>query len=242
METMGSEVPAAPEAPVPVESGLAVKGLFQVFTAPTALFEKLKTQPKILVPYIVYWLLFAVIMVLLKDLIAEAQLQAMVDRGIELSSAQLEGMRKFAWVQPAAGSVVILFIPLMTAGLALFWGNVVFGGTGKFGQLLSVSLYAGIIFAAVSLVSSVLAVAKGSLAVSLSPAVLVASRGIQDPLFVILSKISVPHIWELIVAGFGFATVFEMPRNKGMIISVLSLGLLAVLNALLSILGSAFGG
>ena len=44
-----------------------------VHRPPTAFFEKLKDQPKILVPYIVYWLLFAVVLFLLMDLTFEVQ-------------------------------------------------------------------------------------------------------------------------------------------------------------------------
>ena len=114
-----------------------------------------------------------------------------------------------------------------------------FAAKATFQQLLSVSLYAGIIFVAVSIISSILAVAKGSLAVSLSPAVLVADRGFTDPLFLVLTKISVQHIWELVVAGIGFATVFGVSRNKGMWISVLTMGLLSLLNLGLSLVGSS---
>ena len=82
-------------------------------------------------------------------------------------------------------------------------------------------------------------VAKGSMAISLSAAVLVASEGVDSFIYVALSKIDLFNIWEIIVVGIGLAAVYNIPRNKGYVLSVLSVGMLSILHIVFTAIGKA---
>ena len=56
----------------------------------------------------------------------------------------------------------------------------------------------------------------------------------QKGLFLALSKASVFQIWEIIVAGLGLSAVCKISRNKGLLLSVLSIGGLSLLGAVIA--------
>ena len=76
--------------------------------------------------------------------------------------------------------------------------------------------------------------------VSLSPAVFVTEQGIESLIYVTLSKFSMFHVWEIIVSGIGFSIIFKLERNKGYILSVLSVGLLSVTHIVAKAIGEIF--
>ena len=107
--------------------------------------------------------------------------------------------------------------------------------------MLSVILYGEMIYAIGNLLVVPLVLAKDSLAVGLNLGVLVAERGLQDPLFMLLSKVDLFFIWELIVVGIGLSVIYRLPRNKGLTLSVLSIGLLTGIAVAASAIGSMIG-
>ncbi|MBD3258181.1 hypothetical protein GF377_07085 [candidate division GN15 bacterium] len=241
MDSMGPSAPDVQSAAPATESGLSTKGLWQVFASPAEFFTKLRSDPKILVPYIAIAIIWAVTLYLLKDLIMEAQIEVARNSARGLPPNAEAQMRAFAWTTPVFGTLAMMLVPLMMAGLAQFFGQFIFGGKASFRQALSASLYCEFLFAVGSILLVPLALAKGGMDVSLSLAVLVADQGMQSLTYVALSKVSVFHIWELIVAGIAFGVMYQVPRNKGYLISVLSLGLLIVLHVGLSAIGLAAG-
>ncbi len=224
------------------ESSLALKGIAQVFYAPSEFFSKLRNQPKIVVPYIVYAILVAAFFLLVVDYIVELQMdtpqvQEQIDRA-GMSEEQMRGIMKMTTL--GGGMVAMLIVPVLGALLGMFWGNFVFAGKATFSQILSVMLYGEILYIIGALLHVPLIIAKDSMMVSYSLAVLAADQGMDSIAYVALSKISVFHIWEIIAVGIGLSAVYGIGRNKGYIISVLSVGLLAVLHVLMTAVGSMF--
>lgn len=239
---MDSSVTSSTESTVQKDSGLSWRGVIQVFTSPSKLYSDLKDQPRILVPYIIFGALMLVFLLLVQDYMWEMQKnspQMQAQFGGQDVPPQVETYAKLSIV--IGGVLAMLVLPLIEAGLAMFWGNFVFAGKARFKQVLSVFLYGEILFAVGALVHVPLIMAKDSMAVSLSPAIFVADQGVNSFTYQILSKLSLFHIWEIVVVGIGLAAVYGFARNKGYWISVLSLGILSVLSALGSLVGNAFG-
>jgi len=216
------------------DSGLSFAGLWQVFTAPAALFERLKKNPRVLVPWIVIGLVSLLFFWGMSDLILEVQKAAVAERNPDQAAQIPDVALKITAV--AGGTLAMLIAPLLTAGLAMFWGNFVLAGTARYKQLLSVALYSSLVFILGFLVTWPLAVAKGSMAVSLSLAVLVADQPLDSFAYVALSKIGVFYIWEFVVAGIGFAAMYGFKPAKGYILAALSLGLISLIHALFALL------
>ncbi|PWB72039.1 hypothetical protein C3F09_07245 [candidate division GN15 bacterium] len=229
----GVEIAAAP----PRDSGLSVRGLWQVFASPTQFFAKLKDEPKILVPYIVLGILLLGFMLITADLIQKLQVEAMADR---LQGQQLppsaQGVMKISTI--VFGTLGFLLEPLIVAGLALFWGNFVFAGKARYRQVLSVTLYCCVLYAVGMWLTLPMILAKGSMIASYSLGILAAGSGPTSFLYQLLSRIGLFYIWEWVVLGIGLSVLFNTKFGKGMTISLLSSGLISAIAILLSIMGS----
>lgn len=217
-------------------------GIIQVFSQPSRLFAIVKDNPKILVPWLVFFLLMLGFFVLTADLIAKVQLEIMQEKvakqGVDTAGPMPSlAMMKYSTI--IFGSVFSILSPLIAAGLALFFGNFVMGGQAKFKQIFSVMIYGEIIYALGALVVAPLMLAKNSLQVSFSAAAFFNDLSVQDPLYVALSKIGVFYIWEIVVIGIGLSIIFGFPRNKGYLLAVLSMGLISIFHVLSQF---AFGG
>ena len=217
------------------------RGLVEIFYQPAAWFEKLRYNPKILVPYIVLAVLTVGMFLALGDLLVEMQMQSpQFQEQLERGSISPD-IVSIMWISAVTlGSITMLLAPLVAALLALFWGNVVLAGKASFKSLLSVMLYGEIIWAVGNLLIVPLALAKKSLAVGFNLGVLVAERGLQDVLYTALSKVDLFIIWEIVAIGIGLSIVYRLPRNKGYLLSVLSVGLLSVLAVAGAAIGSLF--
>jgi hypothetical protein len=217
-------------------------GVVEVFYNPSGWFEKLRNEPKVLVPYIVLAILIAGFFYLAGDIVVRMQMESpqMQERlqGQQLPAGAAQMMW---WSTVGGGTFVMLLAPLVAAALALFWGNVVYAGKASFKAILSVMLYGEIIYSVGNLLVVPLVLAKDSLAVGLNLGVMVADRGMQDVLYTALSKVDLFVIWEIIVIGIGLSIIYGFPRNKGYRLSVLSMGLLTILGIAAAAIGSMFG-
>ncbi len=218
------------------------KGLAQVFYQPSQLFTGIKENPKILVPWLVFFVLMFAFFVLTADLIAKMQLELMQEKmakqGMGASGPMPTAeMMKYSVI--GFGSIAVMLTPLIAAGLAMFIGNFVMAGRSNFKQILSVMLYGEIIYALGTLVVAPLMLVKNSLLVSFSLAAFFKNLSIQDPLYVAMSKIGLFYIWEIVVIGIGLSIIYGFPRNKGYLLAVLSMGMLSILHVLSQF---AFGG
>jgi len=222
------------------ESNLGLKGIVEVFYQPSKLFERLRDDPKLLVPWLVYFALIFSFIYLVSDLIVEMQLEVMKDKAADqgLGTANLPTAAQIKWSTIIIGPLAFMLAPLIAAALALFFGNVVMEGRAKFKQLLSVMIYGEIINALGALILAPLMLAKGSMKVSISLAAILQDSQVQDPLYIALSKFGAFYIWEIMVIGIGLSIIYGFSRNKGYTLAVLSMGLISITHALVEL---AFG-
>lgn len=218
--------------------GLSFRGLVEVFYKPAVFFEVLKEKPKIIVPYIVYAIILLAFFVPATDIIYDMQVNSpqfqerMQDQPLPPQAQQM--MRYSIMI---GGPITLLLVPLLAAVFAVFWGNFVFAGKARFKQLLSVMLYGEIIYGLGMLVILPMVLAKKSILVSLSLAVLAAGQGADSILYLALSKIDLFLIWEIIAIGIGLSIVYGVPRNRGYTLSVLSMGMISILHVVFSAIG-----
>jgi hypothetical protein len=202
--------------------GFAVSVLLRVFAAPGKFFEQLRDHPRVIVPYI------ALIAVGMAGVYATVDLLAQEigpDPAGRIPS--IEESKRLILTRAPIGFALI---PLVVAGSLAFWGNLVFGGKATFKQILSVSLYSELVFAVVLMFQLFTAAAKGSLEVSFSLGMLAMDQGMDSIPFVALSKISLQHLWQVVVLGIAAAHLYQIDRNKGYRISVLTIGTTALVH------------
>ena len=231
-ETNVLETAAVP----PARPGLSWRGLIEVFYKPAQFFEELKQHPRILVPYIVTTLAMLVTFHFMADYIVEIQIEAMkanenMPPG-QVPSAEM--MKPFVYV----GVLFWALGPLIAAALAMLVGNFFMGGKSSYKQILSVMLYSSVVFVIGGMIMIPMMLAKDSIYISLGPAALMSDPSITDPLYLLLTKISLFNIWEIVVAGIGLSTIYGFKRNKGYIMAVCSLGLISLIHVLQTVLFS----
>lgn len=235
MEELQSADAATPQK---VGQGLSFRGLWEVITKPTAFFEELKTNPKVLVPYIVIAIVSLIFFWLTLDIIVKMQLESpqVQERlqGTAITPQMVQFMRYNILI---FGVLAVLLGPLIAAGFAAFWGNFVFAGKARFKQLLSIMLYGEMVHMLGILVVLPMVLVKNSILVGLNLGVLAVGQGPDSLLYVALTKIDLFIIWEIIVIGIAFSILYPFSRNKGYVLSVLSMGMLSILHVVFTGVG-----
>jgi hypothetical protein len=234
MMTLSTE-PVAAKPTVRADSSLAWRAIIQVFYKPSQLFAELKENPRILVPYILLGLLVFGFVYLTSDLIMKMQMESPQFReqlgDQELSPQMIQGLK--IWIT-VFGPLVVMIGPLLYSLIAQFWGNFVFAGKAGFKQILSVVLYGEILFYVGQWLLMPLVLAKQSLYVGFHLGVFLPDKDPTDMSYLALTKLGLFNIWEIIAVGIGLAIVYTFPRNKGILIAVLSIGLISVLQVLMA--------
>lgn len=220
---------------LPQDKGIALRGLWEVFTTPTSFFGKLVTQPKILLPYLTLIVLMVTSVgvtmpYLANDIFSDPQMRAEIAERIANQPGVTMEMAKQYWLYftMPASMLVYALLPLAVAGLALIWGNFVLGGQSRFRVLLSIVLYAGIVYWLGECLLLSLVVSKGSAMVSISPAILVEASA-KSAAYAGLSKLSLFHIWEMVLLMLGFSVALKITKGKSLIVALGSMGLMTLI-------------
>jgi hypothetical protein len=227
----------------PEDRSLSVRGLWEVFLKPTELFKKLVDRPKILVPYIVVIVLMAIsvfttLPYLANDVFSNPELQAKMSEQLKSQPGVTPEMAKEGWTIFMSGASFLIYslLPLAVAGLALFWGNFVFGSRSSFRLLLSIVLYAEVVYWLGECLMIPLVISKGSALVTISPAVLFVEQAFSGIMYSLMSKFSLFHIWEIVVLVIGFAIAFKITKGKALAAALGSMGFMTLLGLSLLLL------
>lgn len=209
METMN------PAAAMP-QSQNVVNRIIGIFTSPRATMDDIVARPSWVLP-----LLLAVVMAglsgyLLKDLIVDQALEGMVREG-KMTQEQMDAT--VPWIEYSALIAPIVVTPiiyLILGGVFIFVGNVILGGEAKFKTAFSVLCWSGVITLLSSLVTIPLMLARGDM-VSPTSLAFLAGDDKESPLFFLFSQIDLFYIWWLTIVGVGFAAVYKLANQKGII-------------------------
>jgi hypothetical protein len=191
--------------------------LVQVFTAPSALFDRLKERP--------VWI-GAVVTIIVIGLVVQAFIPEQLVR--EMLLARLPGDASPDQVratEQAAGVANVMrwvgtvaFPPVffaVLAGFLLLIYNVLMGGEAAFKQLYSISAHANLIGAVGGLITLPLVLARNSLETVLSLHLLVPGLASETYGYRFLSGISLFGLWTTIVLGIGVSRVYPKVSTGG---------------------------
>lgn len=231
---------AVPVTPPMRDSLLGFKGLYEVFVSPSTFFARLKNDPKILVPYLVGVGIMLLIVFSMWDIIARLQAEEMKRQAAENPNipANIDPAMMKWWII-GGGTTAWACIPILAALFGLFVGNFMMAGKATFRQLLSIMLFGEIIYLVGGLLVLPLNLAKDTMFMSFSLAALVPPDP-ESVVWLLLSKISLFLIWEVIAVGIGLSILYGFPRNKGYLLSVLSMGMLSILHVVFAAIGKLF--
>lgn len=211
-----------------------------IITNPSATMEAVRENPRILVAVLGIIVLVGLFSGATVHIVGPEQVDVMRDTriGRMMEPDQIDQMydrylnttlkdRIVSGIQGGFGAAVAIFI----AGLVYFLFGKLAGGPGTFKQVMGAVMWSGVISMGLgALVKWPLAVAKQSvMGVNLGPAVLVADRGVLDPLYGLLSFFDVFALWGVVVLVIGFEKVHGFARNKAATVVVATWLLLSLI-------------
>lgn len=192
-----------------------------VFTSPGQTFASLDQKPSWIVPFIIAVVVgliyvFLTTDIIIKDTLAQQEEQ-MLEQGmdsaqIDQAMATTEKFMRFS--MPAFAVVMPLVLWVVIAGVFMFVGNVVLGGTGSFKKVFSVTAWSWLIQILGSLIMLPLVLAKETILITFSPAAMMSSAAKMTFLYQFMSKLDIFNIWFLAVLSIGLAVIYRMKTQK----------------------------
>jgi hypothetical protein len=222
------------------------KIMIGVFTGPTEAFAAFNLKPKILMV-----LLMTIILGLASGYFTAEYSSKMqydlLSHSKTIPPQQLEQMRAQS-AQPnhivsgVTGAAVQVVLSLIIALVAWGLGGFVMGGDSTFKKVWGATLLGGLIVQLGALVKIPLILAKGNMYVSFGLAALFPDKDFTSIVYGFLFYFDAFLIWGMIVTGIGYAAVFNIPRGKGIAISLILDIIFVSLMVGLTAVGMTFAG
>jgi hypothetical protein len=195
-----------------------------VFTAPGETFASLDKKPTWLVPFIIMIAAVTVMQVLTSDIAIRDRTQTVTARmeargatpdQIENAQNSMQKGAKFGYV---SAPIVILVMWLVMAGVLLFGGNIIMGGSSSFKKMLSLVSWSSLIGIVAMLVMTPLILSKQTtVGVTTSLAAFLTPPTPEAPptaLYRLLSKFDVFTVWQMILWTIGISVFYKFSVKK----------------------------
>jgi len=219
-----------------------------IFVNPRQTFESLDRRPTWLVPFLIVLLLTIITTQLTFPIIMQSQLEMLRSNPnippeqmqiIEQQLAEnISTQRLFALI----GQVVLFpLIYFILAGIFYFVGSVILGGDCPYKKVLSVYSWSTCIGLLGVIIMAVLVYAKGSMNVTISPALLLSGDLLDSKIYTLLSQFSFFTIWFLAVFAFGFAIIYRFSVAKAYISVAVLWGIWIAIATIFSDIFKRFG-
>ena len=212
-----------------------------IFISPRETFEALDRKPTWLVPFIIIAVMTCSMTLLtrdigMQDMMAKFQAREMPQEQIDKIAAQSEGVGKY--VQLVLIPAATLAIWAIFAGILLFCGNTLLGGSAKFKKVFSMMAWSSLVGGLAIFVNTAIILSKETTqGVTTSLSVLLPVPGLSDKpslFYRLLSKLDVFTIWSLILWTIGMSVIYKFTMKK-------SAGLVVALWAVWIVISIAFG-
>lgn len=243
-----TETPVTVSAPMPL-----LKRVFKMFFSPRPVFESLRAHPKwldvLLIGIVAGLLVYLPMSGIIKDMSferAQEQIEKVDGLSAEQREQAVERQRTF-FNSPAfqalsigggiAGPVVIL---LVYALLFVLGYGFLLGGQIKFKQAFAAACHLNLIFVLAGLVKLPLVLARKSVEVATSLALVLPATESKSIPYAVLDTFDIFTLWALVVMVGGMAAMTGVPKGKswtfGVILLLLVMGI-RVLGALMGGMG-----
>jgi hypothetical protein len=194
-----------------------------IFTSPSRVFKYLSQYPTWLAPTLLMLLVALVSGYFVRDLGMQAQKERIM-RSEKITEEQkelfLDRMEEQAGspmqiVMMVVGVIVYIFASyVIVAGLFLFTGNVILGGSASFKQMLSVYAWGSLVGIPEAIIKVPLSLAKNSIHVYTSLAILFDTSQANTTLFKIANAVDIFAIWRVALWAIGFGIMYKFSQGK----------------------------
>lgn len=223
--------------------------MFQVFTAPTAAFTRLRDKPNWWLPLIitaVATVAATAVSVQYVDWSAqrETAIEQMQERGMSEADieAAVQRMENFTsnplmrYGLPVVGGLITHLIAVFFIALIYNLALPLLGASGNYLRTLAVTTHAGLVVVPAALVKIILMLLRRSAEVGTSLAL--AFPNIESRfLAVVLARVDPFTIWQVVLVGLGLKVVYDIKGSKSYWLAVVVWALFTLVFGLLAMLG-----
>lgn len=196
--------------------------LVGVFVSPEETFEDVKRAPKWVAPLVLVLLVTLVFTMLITPISVPEQMEKQRDKMAErgMSDAQIDqaletGMR-FAKIGGPIGAIFgTLAITALFAAVLLFLGNIVLGGSCRFGDMWAVVIYSYLVPLLGMLIKLPLIMSKQTVDVPLGLGTFL-EQGTSFS-YHLLKGVEIFSVWQFFVMAIGFAVFYRFSKSKAYI-------------------------
>lgn len=215
--------------------------LVSIFYEPTRVFRALKEKPTWLIPLVFFLVVMIISTYFIMPAAQKAQLQA-IDRS-EVYSAeqkaeiktQMEQNQGFAIIGVIASPIFWVIFIFVVVGLTMLFGNVIFGGKARFAQVFGMVILSFMTWVIGAIVKTPLIVAKDSIDVRTSLAIILPGETVSGPLYSFLNTYTdVFVIWQIVLLVIGVKVIYEFANSKALMTVLIPTAVMAVISVALS--------
>ena len=219
--------------------------LVSIFYEPTRVFRALKEKPTWLIPLIFFLVVMTIATYFIMPAAQKAQLAA-IDRS-EVYSAeqkaqikeQMEQNKGFAMIGVIASPIFWVVLIFISVGFTMLMGNAIFGGKARFAQVFSMIILSFMTWVIGTIIKTPLIVAKDSIDVRTSLAIVLPGETTSGPLYSFLNTYTdIFVVWQLVILVIGVKIMYDFVTSKAVMTVLIPTGVMAAISIAL---GSLFG-
>ncbi len=214
----------------------AVLDVFNVLHEPTAVFERLREKPRVLVPYLVIAVITVALAFAMRP-VYEAAFSGIVANLPPEQAARVDPARQTLFIIAIAPINILVMLAI---GAGLLWVlTSLTGGEARYKMLLSVLAHAWVTFLLVSAVSAVIIFTRGVESVTSFQDARAAvgldllAPGARGFVGGFLNAINPFSVWGVWLTGVGIAVTHKVGRGTGIVVAAIAFLIGASLLALL---------
>jgi hypothetical protein len=222
--------------------------LGNIFASPARTFEAIDQKPTWILPLGLLIVVSVILTQLAFPIIMNAQLENLrnnpnlTQEQIELYETQftenVNTQRIFTVAAQVIGTPIVF---LIVVGIFYLIGNVLLGGDASYKKLLAAYCWSACILILSSIVMTPLIIAKQSMSVSLSPAMLLSGDALGTRLYTLLSKFDFFTIWFLAVFAVGYGIIYRFSKAKALATVGVTWGIWIAISVVFSGIFKRFG-
>jgi hypothetical protein len=197
--------------------------LWLIFTNPSTVFKNLAVYPDWIMPALIIVVLSIVSAFLVKDFAIEAQKNRFSNserfteeqKNVLIEKMEQQAESPIQMVMMIIGSIVYVIASItFAAALFLFTGNVILGGSSDYRTMLAVYAWGFLVAIPETLIKIPMVLAKKSIHVYTSLAVLFDPSEAQTIVFKLANAIDIFALWRVTLWAIGFGIVYKFSNGK----------------------------
>ncbi len=212
--------------------------LVSIFYEPTKVFRAIKEKPTWIVPLIVFLVVMTGATYFMMPAAQKSQLQRIEQSDVYTAEqkaeirTQMEASQGFAMIGVISSPIVWTIFLFIAVGVLMLMGNVIFGGKARFAQVFAMVILSFMTWVISGIVKTPLIVAKDSVDVRTSLAILLPGETNSGPLYTLLNTFTdVFVIWQIVLLIIGVKVIYDFAMQKATLTVVIPTIVLAAITA-----------